>query len=133
MEQIKADLQKNYDKSVEKIDQKNITANEKKHLKQLEKEKLDNKLNVDEDLMREHGKGSKKAENKKINQQAMKNTAKKAGVNALKAISITSMHQLLKEIVQGLVRFLKSSAKSMKNILSAKKKTKNHIYKIILN
>jgi len=132
MEQRKADWQKNYDKSVEKIDQKNITANEKKHLKQLEKEKLDNKLNVDEDLMREHGKGSKKAENKKINQQAMKNTAKKAGVNALKAISITSMHQLLKEIVQGFVRFLKSSAKSMKNFFSEMKQSIERFFKNIL-
>lgn len=132
MKQRKADWQKNYDRKLEKIDQKNITANEKRHLKELEKKKLDNKLNVDEDLMKEEGRRSKKAQNKKINQQVVKNTAKKAGINALKAITISSMHQLLKEIVQGFVRFLKSSAKSMKNFFSEMKQSIERFFKNIL-
>lgn len=132
MNQRKDDWQINYDKSIEKVDKKNITANEKKHLKQLEKEKLENKLAVDEDLMNEHGKNSKKAENKQINQQVVKNTAKKAGVNALKAISITAMHQLLKEIVQGFVQFLKSSAKSMNSFFSEMKQSIKRFFNNIL-
>lgn len=66
-------------------------------------------------------KEAEKAINKDIAVGAVKQVGKKAGKDALKVMLVSALFTLLKEIMNGLVRFFKSEKKSMDNFLSEMK------------
>ena len=105
--------------------------------KRLAKEKADkqlkNKLDANDDLMMEAYVVAKKATNKDIVKGAVKRTAKKAGKDALKTMAISALFSLLKEVMNGFVRFLRSQAKSFQSFLDEMKKAiKSFFEKIIM-
>ena len=87
----------------------------------MEHEKIDkrlqDKLDADDDLMMEADAKARKAINKDIAKGVAKQTAKKAGKDALKAMAVSALFDLLKAIMNGLVRFFKEKHKSFKLFL----------------
>lgn len=112
--------------SAEKSKQK-IDANDKMSDldKRLAKEKIDkrtqDKLSANENLMKNVDDKARKAINKDVRNGAIKNTAKEAGKNAMKAMASAALLDLLKEVIQGLVRFFRTKAKSFKTFLAEMK------------
>ena len=105
--------------------------------KRLAKEKADknlqDKLDADDEKMKAADKKARKAINKDIAKGAVKQTAKKAGVDALKTMAVSALMDLLKEIMNGFIRFMKSSAKSFKSFLEEMKISIKSFFSKILN
>lgn len=78
-------------------------------------------------------KEAEKAINKDIAVGAVKQVGKKAGKDALKVMLVSALFTLLKEIMNGLVRFFKSEKKSMDNFLSEMKSSIKGFFKKILS
>ena len=116
-------LRKQNESAHKKIDESNKSDVEKR----LEHEKIDkrlqDKLDADDDLMMEADAKARKAINKDINKGVAKQTAKKAGKDALKTMAISALFDLLKSIMNGLVRFFKEKHKSFKLFLSEMKES----------
>ena len=110
-------LRKQNESAHKKIDESNKSDVEKR----LEHEKIDkrlqDKLDADDDLMMEADAKARKAINKDIAKGVAKQTAKKAGKDALKAMAVAALFDLLKAIMNGLVRFFKEKHKSFKLFL----------------
>ena len=120
-EQREKDLIAQNERAKKKIDQSNMSEVEKRLAKEEADRRLQNKLDADDDLMLEADKEARKAINKDIAKGAVKQTAKKAGKDALKAMAVSALFALLKEIMNGFVRFLKSQAKSFQSFLDEMK------------
>ena len=86
-----------------------------------EKEKKDRSLNAflnrDEELMLAADKKARHAINKDIIKGVTKQTAVKAGKDALKMVAVTALFDLLRNILNGLVQFFKEKQKSFKSFL----------------
>ena len=83
--------------------------------------------------MKKADKEARKAINKDIAKGVAKETAKKAGKDALKQIAVSALFSLLKEVMNGFVRFLKSQAKSFKSFLEEMKKAIKSFFEKITN
>ena len=105
-----------------KIDESNMSDVEKRKAKEKNNKRLQDKLDADDELMKKADKEARKAINKDIAKGVAKETAKKAGKDALKQMAVSALFSLLKEVMNGFVRFLKSQAKSFKNFLEEMKK-----------
>lgn len=120
-EQREKDLKKNAEAAHKKIDASNKSEVEKR----IEHEKIDkrlqDKLNADDKLMKEADKKARAAINKDIAIGVTKQTAKKAGKDALKTMAIAALFDLLKTIMNGLIRFFKEKHKSFKTFLNEMK------------
>lgn len=116
-------LKEQTEKANKKIDESNMSEAEKRMLKQKNNKRLQDKLNADDKLMNEADKKARKAINKDVAIGATKQIGKKAGKDALKTMAISSLFSLLKEVVNGLVRFLKSRTKSFKLFLDEMKES----------
>ena len=93
---------------------------------------LNNKLTADDKLMMQADKEARKAINKDIRVNAAKEVGKKAGKDALKTMAISALFSLLKEIMNGLIRFLKEKSKSFNGFLSEMKESiKSFISKVL--
>ena len=78
---------------------------------------MQDKLDADDDLMLQAQAKAEKAINHDIRVGVAKQTAKKAGKDALKAMAISALFDLLKSIMNGLIRFFKEKQKSFKQFL----------------
>lgn len=121
-EQREKDLIAQNERAKKKIDESNKSEVEKKLAKEEADKRLQDKLDADDELMRKADKEARKAINKDIAKGAVKQTAKKAGKDALKAMAVSALFALLKEVMNGFVRFLKSQAKSFQSFLDEMKK-----------
>ena len=124
--QREADLKKQNEAAHKKIDASNKSEAEKR----VEHEKIDkrmqDKLDADDDLMMAADAKARKAINKDIAIGVTKQTAKKAGKDALKAMAVSALFDLLKSIMNGLVRFFKEKHKSFKSFLAEMKDSIKH-------
>lgn len=121
--QREADLIKQNEAAHKKIDESNKSEAEKR----IEHEKIDkrlqDKLDADDKLMMEADAKARKAINQDIAVGVAKQTAKKAGKDALKAMAVAALFDLLKSIMNGLVRFFKENHKSFKLFLTEMKES----------
>lgn len=130
-EERKKSLIEQNEKANKKIDECNMSDLEKQRAKEKNNKRLQDKLDADEELMRKADKEAREAINKDIYKGVAKETAEKAGKDALKVMAIQALSSMLKEIINALVRFLKSPSKSFKIFLEEMKKAvKNFFSKI---
>lgn len=122
------------EKKKEKIDNDpNKYAVDKKHEKEIIDKRTEDKLAADKELMLKEQKNAEKAINKDIIVGATKQTTKKAGKDALKMMAVQALSVLLKEIMNGFVRFLKSKAKSFNTFLEEMKQGIRRFLKKIMD
>ena len=105
-EQREKDLIAQNERAKKKIEESNMSDVEKRLAKEKADKRLKNKLDAKDDLMMEAEAVAQKAINKDIAKGAVKQTAKKAGKDALKAMAVSALFALLKEVMNGFVRFL---------------------------
>lgn len=117
------DLIKQNKSANKKIDESNMSDTEKRLQKEKNNKRLQDKLDADDELMKKADKEARKAINKDIAKGAVKEVGKKAGKDALKQMAISALFSMLKEIMNGLVRFLKSQAKSFKSFMEEMKQS----------
>lgn len=131
-EQREEQLRKQNESAKKKIDESNMSDAEKKSAKEKADKNLKDKLDADENMMKAADKKARKAINTDIAKGAVKQVGKKAGQDALKTMAVSALMDLLKEIMNGFVRFMKSSAKSFKSFLAEMKESiKSFISKIL--
>lgn len=130
-EKREAELRKQNEKANQKIDKSNMSEAEKRLAKEKNNKRLQDKLDADDELMKQKDAQARKAINKDIAKGVVKETGKKAGKDALKAMAVQALFDLLKEVMNGLIRFLKAKAKSFEGFLEEMKKAiKNFISKL---
>ena len=116
-------LKKRADAAHEKIDESNKSQVEKRIEHENVDKRLQDKLDANDDLMLEADKKARKAIGKDVAIGATKQTVKKAGKDALKVMAITALFDLLKSIMNGLVKFLKEKHKTFKLFLEEMKES----------
>ena len=121
-------LREQNEKANKKIDESNMSPAEKKAAKAKNNKRLQDKLNADDERMKAADKKARNAINKDIAIGVTKQVGKKAATDALKQMSIEALFTLLKEIMNGMVRFFKSQAKSFKLFLAEMKKAIHNFF-----
>lgn len=121
-EQREKDLREANERDNKKIDESNMSDVEKQKAKEKNNKRMQDKLDADDERMKKADKDARKAINKDIAKGVAKETAKKAGKDALKQMAVSALFSLLKEVMNGFVRFLKSQVKSFKSFLEEMKK-----------
>jgi len=116
-----------------KVDESNKYDVEKRLQKEENDKRLNDKLDADDNLMMQADKEARKAINKDIRVNVAKEVGKKAGKDALKTMAISALFSLLKEIMNGLIRFLKQKSKSFKRFLSEMKESIKSFFSKILS
>ena len=116
-------LKKGADAAHKKIDESNKSQVEKRIEHENVDKRLQDKLDANDDLMLEADKKARKAIGKDVAIGATKQTVKKAGKDALKVMAITALFDLLKSIMNGLVKFLKEKHKTFKLFLEEMKES----------
>ena len=117
-DQREKDLIKQNEKANEKINNDpKLSEAEKKAKIEKNNKSLQNKLAVNKELMLEADKKARSAINKDIAVGVVKNTAGKASKDALKAMAVDALFKLLKEIMNGFIRWIKSAAKTFDGLL----------------
>lgn len=130
-EEREAELHKQNERANQKIDESNMSETEKRLAKEKNNKRLQDKLDANDELMKQKDAQARKAINKDIAKGVVKETGKKAGKDALKAMAVQSLFDLLKEVMNGMIRFLKAKAKSFKVFLAEMKQAiKNFISKL---
>lgn len=123
-----------YEKKIKKIDNDpSMSAADKKVAKEKAKKQYDDKLKADPKKMADADKVARKDQNKEIFKGAAKNTAKKAGADALKVMMTSALMDLTKEILNGLIRFFKSKKKSFEIFLNEMKASLKSFFSKIKN
>lgn len=126
-----AELRKQNERDNYKIDESNMSETEKRLAKEKNNKRLQDKLDADDELMKQKDTQARKAINKDIAKGVFKETGKKAGKDALKAMAVQALFDLLKEVMNGMIRFLKAKAKSFKGFLEEiKQAIKNFVSKL---
>jgi hypothetical protein len=119
-EREKALIEQN-ERANKKIDESNMSETEKRLAKEKNNKRLQDKLDADDELMKKKDTQARKAINKDIAKGVVKETGKKAGKDALKMMAVQALAQFLKEVMNALIRFFKSSAKTFKGFLAEMK------------
>lgn len=132
-EQREKDLREQNERANKKIDESNMSDVEKQKAKEKNNKRLQDKLDADDELMKKADKEARKAINKDIAKGVAKETAKKAGKDALKTMAVSALFSLLKEVMNGFVRFLRSQAKSFQSFLDEMKKAIKSFFEKITN
>ena len=132
-EQREKDLREQNERANKKIDESNMSDVEKQKAKEKNNKRLQDKLDADDELMKKADKEARKAINRDIAKGVAKDTAKKAGKDAMKQMAVSALFSLLKEVMNGFVRFLKSQAKSFKSFLEEMKKAIKSFFEKITN
>lgn len=114
-------LKKQNQKLHEKIEKSNKSDAEKRIEHEKADKALENKLAANEDLMMQADSKARKAINRDIAAGVAKQTAKKAGKDALKQMAVVALFALLRTIMNALIRFFKEKQKSFKLFLSEMK------------
>lgn len=126
-----AELRKQNERANQKIDESNMSETEKRLAKEKNNKRLQDKLDADDELMKQKDAQARKAINKDIAKGVVKETGKKAGKDALKAMAVQALFDLLKEVMNGMIRFMKAKAKSFKVFLEEMKQAiKNFVSKL---
>lgn len=121
------------EKKNKKVDESTKSDVEKHWQKQENDKRLKDKLAADDNLMMQADKEARKAINKDIRVNATKEVGKKAGKDALKTMAISALFTLLKEIMNGLIRFFKEDSKSFNGFLSKMKESIRSFFSKILS
>ncbi|WP_443738983.1 hypothetical protein [Treponema sp.] len=132
-EKREKDLKAQNERAHKKIDESNMSEAEKKAAKKKIDKALQDKLDADDKLMKDKDKAARKAINKDIAKGVVKETGKKAGKDALKAMAVQALFDLLKELMNGFIRFIKSAAKTFKGLLEEMKKALHNFFSKILS
>lgn len=120
------------EKANKKVDESNKSNLEKRLEKEKNDRRLKDKLAADDNLMMQADKEARKAINKDIRINATKEVGKKAGKDALKTMAISALFSLSKEIMNGLISFLKEKSKSFNGfLLEMKESIKSFFTKIL--
>lgn len=126
-----AELRKQNERANHKIDESNMSETEKRLAKEKNNKRLQDKLDADDELMKQKDTQARKAINKDIAKGVVKETGKKAGKDALKTMAVQALFDLLKEVMNGMIRFLKAKVKSFKGFLEEiKQAIKNFVSKL---
>lgn len=112
-----ASLKEQNKRAHEKIEKSNKSPEEKRRAHEKIDKRLQDKLDADNARMMEKYKRAKRATQRKTFAGAAKKTLMKAGRDALKTMAISALFDLLKSIMNGLVRFLKEKEKSWKRFM----------------
>ena len=119
--QREENLKKQNEAAHKKIDESNKSDVEKRQEHEKIDKRLQDKLDADDEKMMEADKKARKAIDADIAKGVAKQTAKKAGKDALKMMVVSALFDLLKSIMNGLVRFFKEKHKSFKLFLTEMK------------
>ena len=123
LNKTKENRKKKYENQCKKIDDDpNKSEADKQAAKQKLKQKYDDMNSADEDRMRKKKKDAEGAINREIFVGASKETAKKAGKDALKAMAVSALFTMMKEILNALIRFFKEKEKTFKWFIEEIKK-----------
>lgn len=122
-EQREEKLIKQTEAAHKKIDKSNKSEVEKRLEHEKKDKRLQDKLAADDKLMMDADIKARTAINKDIAVGVAKQTAKKAGKDALKAMAVSALFDLLKSIMNGLVRFFKEKHKSFNLFLTEMKES----------
>ncbi|WHX41187.1 hypothetical protein QNH36_03200 [Mesobacillus sp. AQ2] len=126
-------LIKQNERASRKVDESNMSAVDKRLQKEENDKRLNDKLAADDELMMRADKEARNAINKDIAINATKEVGKKAGKDALKAMAVSALFTLLKEIMNGLIRFLKAGSKSFNGFLSEMRESIKSFFSKILS
>lgn len=132
-DQREKDLKKQNERTNKKIDNSNLSDVEKRKAKEENNKHLQDKLDANDELMKNADKNARKDINTTIAKGVAKETAKKAGKDALKQMAVVALSSLLKEVANGFVIFLKSKTKSFKKFLEEMKKAIKSFFGKITN
>jgi hypothetical protein len=121
------------EKANKKVDESTKSDVEKRWQKEENDKRLNDKLAADDDLMMQADKEARKAINNDILVNATKEVGKKAGKDALKTMAISALFTLLKEIMNGIIRFFKEKSKSFNGFLSKMKESIKSFFSKILS
>ncbi|CAM3352401.1 hypothetical protein HP548_22815 [Paenibacillus taichungensis] len=121
------------EKTNKKVDESNKSEAEKRSQKEENNKRLNDKLAADSDRMMKSDKEARKAINKDIRMNATKEVGKKAGKDALKTMAISALFTLLKEIMNGLIRFFKVKSKSFNRFLTEMRQSMKSFFSKILS
>jgi len=105
----------------QKIDESNMSAEEKRHAKEKLDKNLNDKLNADDEKMKKADKEARAAINKDIAKGAVKEIGKKTAKDTLKQMAVAALFTMLKEILNALVRYFRSAAKTFSDFLAEMK------------
>lgn len=122
-EQREKKLREKNERENKKIDESNMSDVEKRKAKEKNNKRLQDILDADSELMKKVDKEARAAINKDIAKGVVKETAKKAGKDALKQMAVSALFSLMKDVINGLIRFLKNKAKSFNTFLEEMKKS----------
>ena len=120
--QREKDLRDQCERANKKIDESNMSDLEKRKAKEKNQKQLKDKLDADPELMAQTDKEARRAINKTIAKGVAKETVKEAGKNAMKQMAVEALLSMLKEVMNGFVRYLKNKEKSLENFLNEMKK-----------
>lgn len=120
--QREKDLRDQCERANKKIDESNMSDLEKRKAKEKNQKQLKDKLDADPELMAQTDKEARRAINKTIAKGVAKETVKEAGKNAMKQMAVEALFSMLKEVMNGFVRYLKNKEKSLENFLNEMKK-----------
>lgn len=132
-EQREKDLREHNERANKKIDKSNMSDVEKQTAKEKNNKRLQDKLDANDELMKKADKEARKAINRDIAKGVAKETAKKAGKDAMKQMAVSALFSLLKEVMNGFIRFLKSQEKSFQTFLEEMKKAIKLFFEKITN
>lgn len=127
------ELKKQNERANKKVDESNMSDVDKRLQKEKNDKRMNDKLAADDELMMKADKEARKAINKDIAVNATKEVGKKAGKDALKAMAVSALFTLLKEIMNGLIRFFKAGSKSFNGFLSEMRESIKSFFSKILS
>ena len=127
-EEREKSLREKNERANKKIDESNMSDADKKIAKEKNNKRLQDKLDADDILMKEADEKARKAINRDIAIGVTKEIGKKASIDALKQMAVEALLALLKEIINGLVRFLKTQAKSLKSFFTEMKESLHRFF-----
>lgn len=134
-ERMEENYKKRIDRTKKKIDASNKSEAEKKIERQKADKNLQNRLDADDQLMLDADKKARQAINRDIARGVAKQTAKKAGIDALKMVAVSALFDLLKSVINGLIRFFREKQKTFQRFLEemkgAIKKFVSHISNLV--
>ena len=116
-EKREADLKAQVERKNKKIDESNMSETEKRLAKEKNDKRLQDKLAADDNLMKKKDDLARKAINKDIVKGVVKETGKKAGLDALKTMAVQALFDLLREVMNALIRFFRQASKTFKGFL----------------
>ena len=115
-------LKEQVERANKKIGKKDISDSEKRNLKAINEKRLNDKLAADSHKMLKVEKSAKKAMYKPIAKKAAVRMANKAGKDAVKAMFVAALFEMLKEIMNALVRYFKAKKQSFDTFIEEMKK-----------